>query len=460
LPNIDMSASGQSELETTGRILALGDIHLGTRCSGLPDKLQELGVDPNDLTPAAALAASVNMAIENKVDAVLFAGDVVESTNARFEAMVPFEENVRRLLEAGIQVIAVAGNHDVEALPRLAGLIEGFDLLGAKGRWESRAIIKGERTLAEIVGWSFPELRVRQSPIAQLLDKPLDDLSTAVPRIGLLHADLGASGGHYAPIRQVELDNTGYDAWLLGHIHKPSLQSTLGTSARTKSGYLGSLVGLDATETGIHGPWLLTISSRGEVDFEHIPLAPLRWEYLSVSVEDVDTVEDVPDRLLAEAERLVRRLYESGATPRALGLRVRLEGTSDHSDEIDRHIADDKWNDLSRVVDGTCVFINKIINSITLPVDLKEIATGDDPAALLAQRILSLESRDTKSEVLLATAREHLRSIVDEEPWRPLENHRSERDPLSDEPLRETLLQAGKAALHAMLRKNAEREAT
>src|SRR3546814_11087376 len=70
---------------------------------------------------------------------------------------------------------------------------------------------------------------------------------SAIPRIGLLHADLDASGGHYAPIRQAELDSTGYDAWLLGHIHKPSLENLSASSGSRPSGYLGSLVDRQST---------------------------------------------------------------------------------------------------------------------------------------------------------------------------------------------------------------------
>ena len=94
----------------------------------------------------------IDFAIEEKLDAVLFAGDVVESTNSRFEAMRPLEEGIRRLLKAGIQVIAVAGNHDVEALPRLAALIDGFTLLGAGGQWEAKMITKNQMTGPEPCG--------------------------------------------------------------------------------------------------------------------------------------------------------------------------------------------------------------------------------------------------------------------------------------------------------------------
>ena len=161
-------------MDDRAAILAIGDVHLGTKCSGVPDVVSSWGIYPEELTPAAALKLSADFAIEQEVDAVLFAGDVVESTNARFEAMPPLEACVQRLLDAGIEVIAVAGNHDVEALPRLASLLDGFTLLGAGGRWESRAITKNKALVAEIIGWSFGERFVRQSPVAQLLSAPLD----------------------------------------------------------------------------------------------------------------------------------------------------------------------------------------------------------------------------------------------------------------------------------------------
>ena len=58
----------------------------------MPDEISSWGVDPKELTPAAALKLSIEFAIKQKLDAVLFAGDIVESTNARFEAMLPLED--------------------------------------------------------------------------------------------------------------------------------------------------------------------------------------------------------------------------------------------------------------------------------------------------------------------------------------------------------------------------------
>ncbi len=432
-------------------ILAIGDVHLGTVCSALPAGIASWGVDPRELTPAAGLRLSVDFAIEQQVDAVLFAGDLVENTNARFEAMLPLEEGVRRLLDAGIEVIAVAGNHDVEALPRLAALIDGFTLLGAGGRWEARTISKGGSPAVQVVGWSFGETHVRQSPVAELLRRPLPPPSPPVPRIGLLHADLNAAGGHFAPVTQAQLDDTGYDAWLLGHIHKPTLGG-LSTSTGTRpSGYLGSLVGLDPSETGPHGPWRLVVSEGGSIDLMQVPLAPLRWELVTVSVEGVGRVEDVPDRMLGEAERLVHQLEQDAPPPRALGLRVRLTGTGACYEDIRRWIAGGEWNSVGRVVGGTAVFFNKVVDAMELRLDLAEIASGDDPAALMARRLLMLRHDDDRSKAMLDEVRAALSETAGQDVWSPVQDHRHATDPLSDDALRDLLFRAGKAALSAMV---------
>ena len=456
VPATSLIKSGSNRMDEGTSILVIGDVHLGTACSGVPDEISSWGLDSGELAPAATLKLSVDFAIEKHLDAVLFAGDVVESTNARFEAMLPLEESIRRLLDAGIQVIAVAGNHDVEALPRLAALIDGFTLLGAGGQWEANVISKNQSPVAQVIGWSFGERFVRQSPVAQLLAQPLETPSPLVPRIGLLHADLDASGGHYAPIRQTELDDTGYDAWLLGHIHKPSLERLSSSTDSRPSGYLGSLVGLDPLETGPHGPWLLRISNGGDLHLEQVALAPLRWEHLPVSIDGLEHVEDVPDRLLGEAERFVRELGEAGTPLRALGLRVRLTGTSTRYEEIRQRIATGEWNTLGRVVDGTAVFFNKIIDSMGLQLDLTEIAVGDDPAALMAQRLLILQHDDARSRTLLEQAHSELSNVAREDRWTPVEDRRNAMDPLSDDALRNILFRSGKAALNAMLSRHGQ----
>jgi DNA repair protein SbcD/Mre11 len=445
-----MSGDNQGTLSAGAVLLAIGDVHLGTRCTGLPDDISSWGIEPNEISPAAGLRESVEIAIKNKVDAVLFAGDVVESTNARFEALVPLEENIRRLLDANIQVIAVAGNHDVEALPRLAKLIDGFELLGSDGEWESVIVSRDGQDLVEIVGWSFGEPRVRQSPVAQLLSGSLVGTKSSLPRIGLLHADLGAAGGHYAPIKQTELDQTGFGGWLLGHIHKPSFRKS-STGSGYPSGYLGSLVSLDPSETGAHGPWLITVGGRGDVQFEQHQLSQIRREKISVDISGIEGVEDVPELVLGVAESRAQELASQGLTLRALGLRIRLEGVTEFYKEISDRVAHGDWNGIGRVTGQTCVFINKFYDGMELGLDLAEIAKGDTPPALMARQILSLQGNDEDSAELIQQAKLELSGLTNEGHWSVLKELRTFDDPISDEAVRILLINAGKVALNATL---------
>ncbi len=193
------------------------------------------------------------------------------------------------------------------------------------------------------------------------------------------------------------------------------------------------------------------ITRDGALDLEQIPIAPLRWEHVRVPVDGIEYVEDLPDRLLGEAERRVRQLHEAGASPRALGLRVQLTGTSTRYEEIRQWVAAGDWNAMVRVVDGTAVFFNKIVDSMGLPLDLPKIAAGDDPAALMAQRLLILQHDDDRSTALLEKARSKLDGVARDDIWSPVPEHRNATDPLSDDALRDILFRSGKAALNAML---------
>ncbi len=425
------------------RLLAIGDVHLGRRPSRLPAFLDEHGISPAELTPEAALRSAVERAIRESVDAVVFAGDLVESRNARFEALRPLETGVQQLVEAGIPVFAVAGNHDVEALPRLAGLIPGFTLLGEGGEWQSVTLQRDGVAVAELVGWSFPTAQVRESPVLALRDRPIARATTTLPRIGVLHADLDASGGPYAPVKRTELEAVPLDAWLLGHVHRPSL-----LPGPRPLGYLGSLVGLDPSETGIRGPWLVHAHTPGHVEVEQLPLAPLHWDHREVDVSSLQSADDLDALLGAALLKCARAQHAAGGQARVLGVRPRLVGETDQPREIRRAVASGHLAELARDLDGALVFVDKLIDDTRARLDLTGRATGGDPPALLARKLLALERGDEAGRGLIQALRRELLSEVDDPRWAELE-HTSER--LSDSAIAEQLRRVARDALTELL---------
>ncbi len=133
------------------KILCTGDLHVGRRASRLP-------VDwcGTECSCAAVWERIVELAIRERVDLVAVSGDLVDRANRYYEAIGPVERGVRILAKAGIQTVAVAGNHDFDVLPRLAESLAGdLQLLGTDGNWQRITIQRDGGDRLHVDGWSF-----------------------------------------------------------------------------------------------------------------------------------------------------------------------------------------------------------------------------------------------------------------------------------------------------------------
>jgi len=394
--------------ETSGmELLAVGDLHLGRRPSGLPPALAARG---DELGPAAAWRRLVRRAIDHGIDAVLLAGDLVERDDDFFEAYRALAGGVRELHEAGIEVLGVAGNHDVRVLPRLADQIPEFRLLGRDGQWQRETLKYGGETVS-VHGWSFPRQRVTASPLdgAGLERGPGLNL-------GLLHCDLDARDSRYAPVARAELEATGLDGWLLGHVHQPAA-----LTAPSPLGYLGSVTGLHPGELGPRGPWRIRIEGGRMTALEQWRLAPLHWQTMDLNLEGLTAPDQAEDRLLEQLRDLDATLSRHDVAPDACGLRLRLTGSTDHAQTVrDQLLADPERNFAPG--DGAFMFIERVRVATRPARSLEALAEGDHPAALLARRLLLLgrPHDDPGRRQLIERARERMEPIAAEARWQGL----------------------------------------
>ena len=373
------------------RLLAVGDIHLGRTSSRLPAT-----PSANELGPAAALHLAVQSAVSLNVTAVLLAGDVADDTRDIYHALGVLTDELRPLTDHGIEVLAVAGNHDHDVLPRLEKVVPNLRLLGAGGRWET-VTIEGDGDPVRVLGWSFPAAHHPTSPAADL--SPLD---AGPPVIGLLHADLDTPGSRYAPVDRRDLIAAGPCRWLLGHIHRPSLDP-----ASDQPGYLGSLVGLDPTETGPHGPWLIEIDGDA-ITIEHLPQAPLRWETLDVAIDDLaDPTRNLAAHVTTGIQDHAAAHEPDLAHARAVGLRVRLTGRTAAFAALDAACEELSRERLEIFVGDQKCFLDRVTNDAVPAHDLDDLARRDDPPGLLARELVAL--RDGNADELLQAARRTVR---------------------------------------------------
>ncbi len=299
------------------RILACADVHLGRRSAGLPADLAA------SLTPAAAWERLVQRAVRERVTALLVCGDLVDESNAYFEALAPLERAAEALAEAGTALVVIAGNHDWDVLERLAASTSlPIRVLGRGGRWGHLDLAGSAGERLRLFGWSYPERAVTASPLAAF---PVQDVLPGAVNLALLHADLEACGGRYCPVSRAALTALPVDGWLLGHRHLPSAAPAPGAGPFVL--YAGSLQGLDTGpgERGSHGVWSIEAGPGGtRVDW--LPLAAVQYDDLVISL---DGVADSGALQIHLAEALRRHLAAARAVSPGLScavLRLCLRG--------------------------------------------------------------------------------------------------------------------------------------
>ena len=421
------------------RLLCVGDLHMG-RVPGIPRTITEqTNLSLRELGPAAAWRAVVEYAsdLHPPIDAVVLTGDLIDKDKLYFESLGPLEEGLTRLAKHEIPVYSVGGNHDFQSASRAAGVLSLLNLLGRDGKWECVSL---GQTGISLLGWSFPSAAVSVSPLETLRREILPTDSSTV--IGLLHCDLDATNSVYAPVSRAGLEDITTSAWLLGHIHKPH---ALGGVTRP-IGYLGSVTGLDPTETGPRGPWLMEVDRTGAVSMNMVPLAPLRWEARDVSLDGLTRAEDLDVLLTQFLKNLAEEIGGGLGEARAVGCRLRLTGRTACYSELPKVVQEASgvlWNSIGDVI----YFVDKIdMASLRPAFDLEALQAGSDPPALLARMLWQINCETDEGKQFIIEAMPHLEAESRKEPWV------SSTAVLSEAEVRDSLLQAGLEALDSLLR--------
>ncbi|MEC7640727.1 MAG: DNA repair exonuclease, partial [Nitrospinota bacterium] len=93
------------------RFIHCSDLHLDTPFSGLVTAHPELKDKLRNST-FQAFQNIVNLALRERVDAVIIAGDIYDAQDKSLQAQLKFRKALNKLASAEIPVFVVAGNHD------------------------------------------------------------------------------------------------------------------------------------------------------------------------------------------------------------------------------------------------------------------------------------------------------------------------------------------------------------
>ncbi|MCT4411270.1 DNA repair exonuclease [Leuconostoc falkenbergense] len=264
------------------KFIHAGDIHLGNPFSGLDGQLPGMLKETVHKATITAFIKLIDAAISESVDFVLFPGDLYNAAENSAQIQSIVNQQFNRLLEAKIPVYLSFGNHDFEAdrrqhLPWPVNVV----VLPQQVVTQSLTIKSGKRVA--ITGFSYQT----QQQATRIIDDFPQKNRQFDYQIGMYHGSVGTEGSSYAPFSVGDLLSKNYDYWALGHIHK---RQTL--NQRPFVGYSGNLQGLNLTETGPKGYYLVS-DDTGRLVPTFVAVAPVVWHEVTFDhvADELDLIQ-------------------------------------------------------------------------------------------------------------------------------------------------------------------------
>ncbi len=216
------------------RLLHFSDLHIGMENYGKLDP--QSGLSTRLLDFFATFDFIVEKALEEKVDAVLFAGDAYKTRDPNPTQQRGFGERIKKLAKI-VPVILVVGNHDTPNAEGKANTLDIYSALEIDNVWVSRKpellTISTKSGNLQII--TLPWLHKNDyKTVAEKLKNLYDKIKTDSPAIFLSHAEVeGSSFGSEKglaiqndvtiPLSLLTDRRLHYVA--LGHIHKHQVLS-------------------------------------------------------------------------------------------------------------------------------------------------------------------------------------------------------------------------------------------
>jgi exonuclease SbcD len=372
------------------RFIHAADIHLDSPLKGLA-KRHNLPADKILSATREALKNLVTLAIDQKVDFVLLAGDVYDGDPEDLTANFHFNQQMGRLYQKNIRVVMITGNHDAKSkISRPLTPPKNLTILSTDNP-ESFEITRDGEVIAIIHGQGFRN-QAETRNLAGNYPPPI----AGKLNIGILHTSLDGRDGHdnYAPTTTNELINKGYSYWALGHVHtreevhqKPYII------------FPGNVQGRHIRETGAKGCYLVTFKDNHEAQLDFKPLDVFRWEAITINLEGIDEESEFEGKL---AEKVESRNLPFNEIPH--GIRIILKGnTSLHSWLIcsQNRVSENIQGIFDGISAGNLFLEQLKVETSNEGPALKNEALGDDALSILNQAINHLKKNPKEMESLL-----------------------------------------------------------
>lgn len=349
------------------RILHLADIHIGVENYGRPATESDLEAMPDYFAPGVdrkrtylglstrlldflvALDEVVEFATEQSVDLVLFAGDAYKSRDPSQTHQREFARRIATLVNRGIPVFLLTGNHDIAHSLGRASALEIFPTLGVplvhvaermetflietrSGPlqivalpWIRRgALLQREEhrgaTIEEIARYVEADLTERLLKEAQALDPSIPAVLAAHVTVAgaVTSSERSMMLGRDYSLQRSSVGLPAFDYVALGHIHK---HQQLGDHPPVV--YPGSLQRVDFSEEGDDKGFCLV-----EIDPTAPPGERTRWQHIPIKARTFLTIDvKVPDDEEDPTALVVHEVNRRNVTDAVVRVHITISST-------------------------------------------------------------------------------------------------------------------------------------
>ena len=385
------------------RIIHTADVHLGAR----HDDLGEQAAAQRE-RQFAAFAATVDLALSEKVDLLLIAGDLFDSNVQPRRSVERVAAQLKRLADAKIRTVVIPGTHD--AYDR-SSIYRAYDLAGLAGSAPDDdlvTVVTPETPWVEIdacdVVVHAPVFATKKAPHSPLRSplvaaRPEGEVapeSAITWHVGMIHGSIAIPGKTERDdvvITTEEIAASGLDYLALGHWHS----SQQGKAGAVTYAYAGApeAVALDQDRAGKVLLITLEATSAGRsVQIAEHQVGRSRFSKLDVDASTIASQPALVKQLAAQADPdLVLDARIVGVRPDELDL---------HLDEIETALAPSflkvRVRDVSlpALTDGILPSPDTIAGAFIrdLEARIAELEASPDPAGAEARAQEAAELRD------------------------------------------------------------------
>ena len=203
------------------RLLHTADVHLGARYADLGDRAAA-----QRERQFAAFKATVDLALKERVDGVLIAGDLFDSNVQPRRSVERVAAELARLVAARIRTVIIPGTHDVYDRASIYRAHDVAAMSGSRPGEDFVTVLSPDRRAVLLESLNIvvhgPVFGTKRAPRSPLADFRLDESGAAIWHIGLIHGSISIprkTDGDEVVITTEEIAASGLDYLALGHWH-------------------------------------------------------------------------------------------------------------------------------------------------------------------------------------------------------------------------------------------------